>query len=101
MKKRNHGRKKLQPFKDLWINPRSNIRGPEGNRAGDNAGNISPSSGARFLELADVALGLKKPASSKKRAAAAGHHTTQTTHKAETHIQRIGRLIVTDTRTAI
>lgn len=62
--------------KDLWVNPRSNIRGPDGNRAWDNSGNISPNSGARFLELADVALGLKKPAPKKKKAAAAGTHTT-------------------------
>src|SRR5215467_496572 len=58
--------------KDLWINPRSNLRGPEGNRAWDNQGNISPSSGSRFLELADIALGIKKPTPKKKKAAAAG-----------------------------
>ena len=63
---------KSDVIKDLWINPRSNIRGPEGNRAWDNQGNISPNSGARFLELADIALGLKKPAHKKKKAAAAG-----------------------------
>src|SRR5215469_5840396 len=58
--------------KDLWINPRSNLKGPEGNRAWDNQGNISPSSGTRFLELADIALGIKKPTPKKKKAAAAG-----------------------------
>jgi len=58
--------------KDLWVNPKSNIRGPDGNRAWDNAGNISPNSGSRFLELADIALGLKKPIARKKKAAAAG-----------------------------
>ena len=58
--------------KDLWINPRSNLRGPDGNRAWNNQGNISPNSGARFLELADVALGLKKPAARKKEATAVG-----------------------------
>ena len=57
--------------KDLWINPRSNLRGPEGNRAWDNQGNISPSSGSRFLELADIALGIKKPLPRKKKANAA------------------------------
>lgn len=66
--------------KGLWVNPRSNLRGPEGNRAWDNQGNISPNSGARFLELADIALGLKK-AEPKKKAAAAGAH--QTSEKAE------------------
>ena len=67
--------------KDLWINPRSNLKGPDGGRAWDNSGNISPQSGARFLELADVALGLKKPTPKKKKAAAAGAH--QTTGKAK------------------
>jgi hypothetical protein len=61
--------------KDLWVNPRSNIRGPDGNRAWDNSGNITPNSGARFLELADVALGLKKPTAKKKKAAAASVHS--------------------------
>jgi hypothetical protein len=42
--------------KELWINPRSNLRGADGSRAWDNEGNISPKSGARFLELADIAL---------------------------------------------
>jgi len=67
--------------KDLWINPRSNLRGPEGSRAWDNEGNISPRSGARFLELADIALGLKKPSPKKKRAAtvAATHYTLKKT----------------------
>lgn len=92
MKKPNHGRKKLQPSEDLWINPRSNIRGPEGNRAWENSGNISPSSGARFLELADIALGLKKPASSKKKAVAAdAQHTSQKSHKTEPYIKELGR----------
>ena len=61
--------------KDLWINPRSNLRGPEGNRAWDNQGNISPSSGSRFLELADIALGIKKPLQRKKKANAAAAGT--------------------------
>lgn len=56
---------------DLWINPRSNLKGPDGNRAWNNAGNISPQSGARFLELADIALGIKKPVPRHKKAAAA------------------------------
>src|SRR5437764_11632539 len=62
--------------KDLWINPNSNLRGPDGNRAW-NQGNINPKSGARFLELAAIALGLKKPEPKKKKAAAAvagAHH---------------------------
>jgi hypothetical protein len=53
--------------KDLWVNPRSNMRGPDENRDRDRQGN---SSRGRFLELADVALRLKKP-SLKKRTVAA------------------------------
>ena len=67
--------------KDLWINPRSNLKGPDGNRAWDNGGNIAPSSGSRFLELADIALGLKKPPRKKKAAAAA--QGVQTAEKTE------------------
>jgi len=64
--------------KDLWVNPRSNLRGPDGDRAWQNDGNISPSIGSRLLELADIALGLKKPLPKKKRVAAAAHHRTDT-----------------------
>ena len=52
--------------KDLWVNPHSNIRGPEGNRAWDKQGNISPDRGSRFLALADVALGISKAAKNGK-----------------------------------
>lgn len=64
--------------KNLWINPRRNMRGTDGNRAWDNKGNISSSTGARFLELADIALGLKEPAPTKKKTAhpAASAHST-------------------------
>ena len=65
--------------KDLWINPRSNMKGPDGYRAWENRTNISPDSGARFLELADIALGLKKPPAPKKKSTGAGaaHQTTK------------------------
>lgn len=52
--------------RDLWINPRRNMRGTDGNRAWDTRGNISSSTGARFLELADIALGIKKTEQKKK-----------------------------------
>jgi hypothetical protein len=56
--------------KDLWINPHSNMRGPDGNRGRSNKGNITPSNGSRFLELADIALGKKEVHPRKKRGAA-------------------------------
>ena len=64
---------KADLVKDLWINPRSNIRGPDGNHAWDNR-TIPPNSGARFLELADIALGIKKPAAKKKKAVVIDTH---------------------------
>ena len=70
------GHDKSSNNNDLWVNPRSNIRGPDGNRAWDTGGNISPNNGARFLELADIALGLRKSAQLKKKAAAASLHSS-------------------------
>lgn len=64
--------------KDLWINPRSNLKGPDGNRAWDSKGNITPSSGTRFLELADIALGLKKTTPKKKKSSAGTRETGKT-----------------------
>lgn len=69
--------------KDLWINPKSNIKGPDGNRAWDNSGNIAPSSGSRFLELADIALGVKKTTPKKKKAAAASAGSREDTTKTD------------------
>ena len=46
--------------KDLWISPRLSMRGEHGDRAWDRSGNLPPGAGARFLELADIALGQKK-----------------------------------------
>jgi hypothetical protein len=77
MPKKRKSAKVAETANDLWVAPRMNLRGQDGNRAWDNAGNISPNSGARFLELADIALGLKKPESRKKKTAAASHQTTK------------------------
>ena len=60
---------------DLWIAPKSNLKGDNGDRAwNDRTGTPT---GSRLLELADIALGLKKPEPFKKRrsAAAAGGDT--------------------------
>lgn len=65
--------------KDLWISPRMNLKGPDGNRAWDTSGNITPTSGSRFLELADVALGHKKPPLPKKKAAPVDVHQRKKT----------------------
>lgn len=58
---------KLNLSKDLWVAPRMNLKGPDGDRAFSSGGNLEPDSGARFLELADIALGLNKPAPRKRK----------------------------------
>jgi len=64
--------------KELWISPRfslksEGIQGAWGTQARGNPGS------ARFLELADIALGTKKPEVRKKRATGASAHITAKT----------------------
>jgi hypothetical protein len=59
--------------KDLWIAPRYSLKGPAGERAWENRPGGPPNS-SRFLELADIALGNRKPAVKKKKAASASAH---------------------------
>jgi len=51
---------------ELWVAPGYSLKGPQGERAWDTRPGGPPHS-SRFLELADIALGLKKPAPKKKR----------------------------------
>ena len=63
---------------EVWINPKSNLKGARGDRGFDNR--FGDASNSRFLELADVALGLKKPLPKKKKATstnAATHDVSQ------------------------
>jgi hypothetical protein len=53
-------REKGPPTEGLWIAPRNSPEGPTGKRAWENLPGGPPSNN-RFLELADVALGLKQP----------------------------------------
>ncbi|HXO38911.1 MAG TPA: hypothetical protein VN872_09735 [Candidatus Acidoferrum sp.] len=69
--------KKSDSADGLWVSPRSLLKGPTGERAWENRPGGVPNS-ARFLELADLALGLKKPAPRKKAAVAGTHQTTKT-----------------------
>ncbi len=66
---------------EMWINPKSNIKGDRGNRAFDDR--LGVPSSARYLELADYALGLKKPVVRKKKAAAAAAGANQKSEKTE------------------
>ena len=64
--------------KDLWIAPRYSLKGPAGERAWENRPGGPPNS-SRFLELADIALGIKKPTAKKKKTPASRAHQTAKT----------------------
>ena len=64
--------------KDLWIAPRYSLKGPAGERAWENRPGGPPNS-SRFLELADIALGTKKPSMKKKKVTSASAHQTSKT----------------------
>lgn len=70
--------KEAKVSKDLWIAPRYSLKGPAGERAWENRPGGAPNS-SRFLELADIALGIKKPSVKKKKAASTGAHQTAKT----------------------
>ena len=55
---------------ELWIAPQHSLKGPSGDRAWEDRRGGTPSNN-RYLELADIALGLKKPA--QKHRAGATH----------------------------
>jgi hypothetical protein len=61
-------KQKTEDANALWIAPRYSLKGPTAERAYENRPGELPTSN-RFLELADIALGLKKPAKKKKNAA--------------------------------
>ena len=69
-------KQKTEPDNDLWIAPRYSLKGPNGERAYENHPGGAPTSN-RFLELADIALGLRKSHKKKKAAAAATHDTSK------------------------
>ena len=68
---------KIDLAKDLWISPHMNLRGRHGDRAWDMSGSFPPGAGMRLLELADIALGNKKPPGRKKNASEATTHVTR------------------------
>lgn len=68
--------KGANPDDGVWIAPRLNMKGPEGDRAYENRPGGPPNS-SRLLELADIALGLKKP-SPKKKQPTVVHEKTKT-----------------------
>jgi hypothetical protein len=73
---KNAVKKDASSTKDLWIAPRYSLKGPAGERAWENRPGGVPNS-SRFLELADIALGIKKSSPQKKKSRAASAHDTQ------------------------
>ena len=61
----------------LWVAPRYSLKGPAGERAWENRVGGAPSN-SRFLELADIAMGLTKPEPRKKRSTVGTHETAKT-----------------------
>jgi hypothetical protein len=62
----------------LWIAPRYSLKGPNGERAWENRPGGVPNS-SKYLELADIALGLKKSdLAFKKRSTAVAHVVAKT-----------------------
>jgi hypothetical protein len=76
MAKKPRNRKKADTEDGLWVAPRYSLKGPAGERAWDSRPGGAPSA-SRFLELADIAMGIKKPERPKKRAAAGTHETAK------------------------
>jgi hypothetical protein len=61
----------------LWIASRYSLKGPAGERAWENRRGGIPSH-SRFLELADIALGTKKPEPKRRKTATPTHATKKT-----------------------
>jgi len=61
----------------LWVSAKSPLKGHAGDRAWENRPGGVPNT-ARFLELADLALGLKKSEPRKKRPVTGNHLTAKT-----------------------
>lgn len=78
MAKKTKTTNKTKDSKELWIAPRYSLKGPAGERAWENRPGGVPNS-SRHLELADIALGLKKPLQHKKKTAAASTHDRKKT----------------------
>ena len=69
---------------DLWIAPNHSLKGAHGERAWENRQGGPPNS-SRYIELADIALGLKKPSQRNKRKLSLGVHPT--TRKTEPYLE--------------
>jgi hypothetical protein len=71
------GRKGKSSPDGLWVAPRYSLKGPAGERAWENRAGGPPNS-SRLLELAEIALGLKKPIPKKKKKSHQTHDISKT-----------------------
>jgi hypothetical protein len=78
MAKKEKKAKMTEASKKLWTAQRYNLKGPARERAWENRAGSAPSS-SRYLELADIALGLKKASPHKKRISSPSAHETKKT----------------------
>jgi hypothetical protein len=62
----------------LWIAPNHSLKGAHGERAWENRRGGPPNS-SRYIELADIALGLKDPSPRKRKPSYGVHPTTRKT----------------------
>jgi hypothetical protein len=69
--------KKADSMDTVWVSPRHSLKGPSGERAWENRPGGPPNSG-KFLELADIAMGLKKPSPRRKQTSSIHSSTAKT-----------------------
>jgi hypothetical protein len=74
-KKAKKGNNSAEP--EMWIRPSSNLKGDRGERAWDGRTGGIPNS-ARYLDLADIALGRKKPEAKNKKTMSGIHSSKKT-----------------------
>ena len=72
--KRNSREQTAGKANELWMAPRYSLKGPAGERAWENRPGGVPSS-SKYLEMADIALGLKKPEPKKRKLGTSTHVT--------------------------
>jgi hypothetical protein len=65
-------RSKREKDEEVWINPKFSLKGADGDRGFEHRHRLGDAKVSRILELADIALGLKKPPQKTKRHFATG-----------------------------
>ena len=76
-KKRSDRKSPTDLAPEVWVRPSFTLKGDRGERAWENGSGVARSN-SRLLELADLALGLRRPEPKKKQAAASVHSSQKT-----------------------